>query len=456
MKFWIDKEQEILSSEMWKDGYIFSISRKTYSTIFTNITDIWYRMDKLKIDPIYEDLFIIGISIFALDKRIERRSFKDCWTREIYVSIPVLEYDIWKSTSSMWEKMLDFLTGDNWHIEFRKSNVIYSKRDNPNKKHLYIQECDCVCLFSGGLDSLCGAIKLLENGESPCLIGHNEYPKLRNKQNEFSEIFQSIYPEQKIKFLSFTANSRAPINNNKEKLKGSENTSRSRSLLFLCAALSIAGILGKYTPVYIPENGFIGLNIPLTNSRKGTCSTRTTHPYFLRQFSEMLKIVGIENPIINFFAFNTKREVVNLVRDTAAFKACYEHTISCAHPCLARYNKHGAKDYPINCGYCYPCLIRKSSLLDLESNEKYSFAGETFEFLMENEENDKGADLRAVLSSIYRYKHISEKEIIRSIRSSGRLTLEDANIFLRLYKSSMEDLIELFSDDERMKEYLSL
>lgn len=63
-------------------------------------------------------------------------------------------------------------------------------------------------------------------------------------------------------------------------LKGSENTSRGRSLLFLCAALSVAGILGENVPVYIPENGFIGLNIPLTGGRKGTCSTRTTHPYF--------------------------------------------------------------------------------------------------------------------------------------------------------------------------------
>ena len=99
-------------------------------------------------------------------------------------------------------------------------------------------------------------------------------------------------PEQSVKFISFTANSRAPISEKEGGLKGSENTSRGRSLLFLCAALSIAGILGRNVPVYIPENGFIGLNIPLTGGRKGTCSTRTTHPYFLRQFNDVFKQVG--------------------------------------------------------------------------------------------------------------------------------------------------------------------
>lgn len=108
MRFWIDKEQEKKPNNEWKDAYVFSINRKKYSTIFTNITDSWYRMDQMQIPAIYEDLFIIGLSIFALDKRISRRRFKDCWTRDINVSIPVLEYDEWKDTGLQWEKCLDF------------------------------------------------------------------------------------------------------------------------------------------------------------------------------------------------------------------------------------------------------------------------------------------------------------------------------------------------------------
>lgn len=456
MRFWVDKEQEKKPDDEWKDAYVFSINRKKYSTIFTNITDSWYRMDQMQIPAIYEDLFIIGLSIFALDKRVSRRRFKDCWTRDIKVSIPVLEYEKWKDTSLQWEKILGFLTGDHWHIVFRKSEVIYSYREHANRIHLNVQDCDCVCLFSGGLDSFCGAIRLLEEGGSPCLVGHNEYPKLAKRQRLFTSTFQNFYPEQSVKFISFTANSRAPISEKEGGLKGSENTSRGRSLLFLCAALSIAGILGRNVPVYIPENGFIGLNIPLTGGRKGTCSTRTTHPYFLRQFNDVLKQVGIQNTIINFFAYNTKREIVQQVKDTNAFKSCYADTISCSHPCLARYNKNGSKEYPINCGYCYPCLIRKSSLLDIDEIKKYSYKGEAYEFLMAYEESEKSADLRAVLGSIYRCKHSLDKELKRDIRCVGELTEEEVEKFLVLYKKSIDDLVQLFSGDQRMKEYLGV
>lgn len=104
MQFWIDKENEKQPFDEWQNAYVFSINRKKYSTIFTNITNCWYRMDRLSISAIYEDLFIIGLSIFALDKRISRRRFKDCWTRDMSVSIPVLEYEKWKPTEHQWEK----------------------------------------------------------------------------------------------------------------------------------------------------------------------------------------------------------------------------------------------------------------------------------------------------------------------------------------------------------------
>lgn len=63
MQFWIDKEQEKRPDAEWQDAYVFSINREKYSTIFTNIANSWYQMDQLQIPAIYEDLFIIGLSI---------------------------------------------------------------------------------------------------------------------------------------------------------------------------------------------------------------------------------------------------------------------------------------------------------------------------------------------------------------------------------------------------------
>ena len=456
MRFWVDKEQEKKPDDEWKDAYVFSINRKKYSTIFTNIADSWYRMDQRQIPAIYEDLFIIGLSIFALDKRVSRRRFKDCWTRDINVSIPVLEYDKWKDTGLQWEKMLGFLTGDHWHIVFRKSEVIYSYREHANRIHLNVQDCDCVCLFSGGLDSFCGAIRLLEEGGSPCLVGHNEYPKLRVKQEELAQAINNEYPSQKCKFISFSANSYAPAYKD-GKIEKNENTSRGRSFLFLCMAITIAGIIGDEAFVYIPENGFIGLNIPLTNSRKGSCSTRTTHPYFIGNFNEILAGIGIKNKVTNIFAYKSKREIVNNVKDNIIFKQHAKDTISCSHPCITRYNKNGDKEYPVNCGYCYPCLIRKSSLIDAKNiSEHYTYPIIDSDFLRSFEGRDITNDTRAVFSSIYRYNNIDEKELSRLIKCSGKLINSDIEKFKNVYKKTMNDLIEIFSKDQEMKKYIGM
>ena len=171
-----------------------------------------------------------------------------------------------------------------------------------------------------------------------------------------------------------------------------------------------------------------------------------------------MKFFVVRDLFLNFDAY--KGKIVDAIgKSTVPIKAgdmAALRTISCSHPCLARYNKKGSKEYPVNCGYCYPCLIRKSSLLDIDEIKKYSYQGEAYDFLIEYEESEKSADLRAVLGSIYRCKHSSDKELKRYIRCVGELTEEEVEKFLSLYKKSIEDLVQLFSADQRMKEYLGL
>jgi len=302
MNIWIDKCNIEEPSQAFKDAFVFSIDNEKKATIFSSIKDVWPRLSVNPILSLHEDLSIISLSVFAVDKRFSRWVTKDKWTREFKVSIPVLNYEKWKYTVKLWNETLSFLTGDIWDVNFRETTERYGRYSEKTRNKIDISKCTVVSLFSGGLDSFCGAIKLACEGESVCFVGHNEYPKLSEKQEQLKNSIQESYPNQHMEFIGFTANSRAPYRND-EVLKGSENTSRGRSLLFLSIAISIAGIIGDSIPVYIPENGFIGLNIPLTNSRKGTCSTRTTHPFFIRKYNEILKTVGIQNYINNFFAY---------------------------------------------------------------------------------------------------------------------------------------------------------
>lgn len=456
MKIWIEKCRDQKPNNEFREAYIFSIDHEKKATIYSSIKEIWPKLTEVPIKSIYEDLAIIALSIFAIDKRVSRWYTSDKWTREIEVSIPVINYEKWISTVSLWNETLSFLTGDRWRINFRQTTKRYGNYSSNRKKYIDVKDCTCVSLFSGGLDSFCGAIKLLSEGESVCFIGHNEYPKLASKQEYLKNTMQLVYPNQHIEFLGFTANSRAPYKG-EEILSGSENTSRGRSLLFLSIAVSIAGIIGDSTPVYIPENGFIGLNIPLTNNRKGTCSTRTTHPFFIKKYNQVLEMVGINNHIINFFAYKTKREIVNLVKENKVFKQGVGMTISCSHPCLPRWNKNGDKSYPKNCGYCYPCLIRKSSLLGLNVEEEYSYDSLTLDFL-------KNADLKkikvndaiAIINSVYRYNHIDDDELRRLIKCTGPLTTDEINMFMDVYKKTMEDLIEMLTENNEISNYAGI
>ncbi len=68
-----------------------------------------------------------------------------------------------------------------------------------------------------------------------------------------------------------------------------------------------------------------------------------------------------------------------------------------------------------------------------------------------NSDNQRANDLRAVISTLYRYKKINDEDLEEMIRCSGKLNEESVKKFIRVYKSTMEDLIELLSENDGIK-----
>lgn len=62
--------------------------------------------------------------------------------------------------------------------------------------------------------------------------------------------------------------------------------------------------------------------------------------------------------------------------------------------------------------------------------------------------------MRAVISSVYRYKKLDDEKIKEMIRCYGHLNEESVEKFLSVYKSTMNDLIELFSNDDELKKLI--
>lgn len=311
------------------------------------------------------DLAVLAATVTAADTRISRASeSQDSWTREIDLYIPVNEPDRWSTQAALIERTLRFLTGDEWRITFRPrhaKNKILLKVVS----ELSLSSYTSVCLFSGGLDSFVGAIDLLDAGETPLFVSHY-WDVSTSSQKLCAERIASVYGDMEARHV------RAHVGfpNNLVKGAGAEKTTRGRSFLFLAlAALAASGMKGS-PDICIPENGLISLNVPLDRLRLGAWSTRTTHPFYLARWQEILDGLGIAGTIRNPYRFSTKGEMLSGCRNVDIVKKYASETISCSSVTKARW-----KSLPLgHCGYCTPCLIRRAAIMSAFGKDSTSYS----------------------------------------------------------------------------------
>jgi 7-cyano-7-deazaguanine synthase in queuosine biosynthesis len=303
-------------------------------------------------DPSAIDLLRLAIGVYGADKVVSRSSQPDRWTRSLELRIPVSDSDKWSGASASFIAALQFLTNDRWALRFRSDGA------RPTGPGTPLFGADAVCLFSGGLDSLTGAINLLEEGRRVMLVGHYDSNLLRPRQAYLFECLRDHYGADAVSHRPFYLRLASRRDSQARSLPSKrEPTTRSRSFLFISAAVTVASALGL-DHIYMPENGYIGLNIPLEVSRLGACSTRTTHPHFMALLTEALTSAGVGSQIENPFRLLTKGEIISTCRNRDLLEKLIPDSVSCAHPEVGRWRGAGYG----NCGYCYPCLMRRASL----------------------------------------------------------------------------------------------
>ncbi|HFL2602744.1 TPA: hypothetical protein ACG3KG_003227 [Clostridioides difficile] len=120
--------------------------------------------------------------------------------------------------------------------------------------------------------------------------------------------------------------------------------------MFFAHAISLATSMKDNVELFIPENGFICLNIPLTSSRLATSSTRITYPHYLHLLQLLLYKLDISVKIINPYQFMIKGEIIINYKDKEFLKNNIINTMSCSHPDIGRMK---GKTVACHCGYCY-------------------------------------------------------------------------------------------------------
>ena len=299
------------------------------------------------------DLAILAATVTAADTKIPRdEDSQDSWTREIDLYLPVADPDLWTKNCGLIERTLRFLTGDIWRVFFRNRQEGMDTLID-RAPELVRSTFDSVCLFSGGLDSFVGAIDLLEESRQPIFV--SQYKDASTKSQKLcarllGAVYGDLSPRHVRANVSFDKNDAPDL--------GTETTTRGRSFMFFALAALAGSGLDGVTPIYIPENGLISLNIPLDPLRLGAWSTRTTHPFYMARWQELLDNLGVAVRLDNPYRFNTKGEMLENSNNRTFLQKNFAITISCSSLSKSRWQKRALA----HCGYCTPCLIRRSAV----------------------------------------------------------------------------------------------
>jgi 7-cyano-7-deazaguanine synthase in queuosine biosynthesis len=376
------------------------------------------------------DLLYISLMVYYADRRVIRKNENDAWTRKIKLYIPVLELEKWNENKALLEKMLSFLSGDLWTFEFR-NRVLNLKEERAikgierkKKKH----QPKAICMLSGGLDSFIGAIDILSKEKDIWFVGHYGGGKgvIQYQKNVIEKLIAQFQLSTE-QFYNFYA---SPVKPNKHVQM--EDTTRTRSFMFFAHAIILGSAVNEEITLYIPENGLISLNIPLTNTRLGSSSTRTTHPYYMDLLQQLILKIGLKTKLYNPYQFRTKGEMISKCNEPGFLQANISQTMSCSHPDLGRYEGDAR---PSHCGNCLPCIIRRAAIEFAYKTDNSNYRDKNF--------RKKGAsdNLRSFKLGINDYTN-GKIDSALSIQISGPI-VDNIDKYCGVYERGMNEMKSL-------------
>jgi 7-cyano-7-deazaguanine synthase in queuosine biosynthesis len=323
---------------------------------------------------------------------------------------------LWEKNKDLLQKTLNFLSGDYWSFVFTKrlTHLIRKPLIDIREKR------DSVSLLSGGLDSFIGAINLLEHNEKPVFLSWRGGGKTTGiTQKSIKQLLINNYKIDKSNFKDFYLS-----------VKGEETTTRTRSFFLFSHAVSLCYEKRTNHKIIVPENGFISLNIPLTEARSGSSSTKTTHPYYLGLLNSLFKGLNIDVEITNPYQFLSKGQMIEKCKNIEFLKKYLKLTVSCSHPDTRGKATQG------QCGYCWPCVVRRGAILS-------SIGYDDTEYTFWNK-----SSLINYFKTYQLFLSKIENSTNSIIYASGQLNYEDYDKYKKVLYNGCRELEKALIDDE--------
>lgn len=291
------------------------------------------------------------------------------WHRNLRLVVAVRELDFWKqkNVKECLERLLSFLSDERIVFEF-----IPLSEEPPRQLYLDLQghwqekqSPTQVMLYSGGLDSLGGAItEVLDNVEKVVLVRHESTHKFISRHRNLDDALSQKCGKNQPVFITQKINKNSELSN--------EYTQCTRSFLYFAIGATVSSML-RLDRVRFYENGPVSINLPLAQQVIGGRATRTTHPKVLSGFQKLISLIAdkpfaVENPFLKM----TKKEIIDLIVSHNCGDLIRLST-SCAHTGFSRCSNEQPQ-----CGVCSQCIDRRFAL-HAGNHDKYETA-ESYKF----------------------------------------------------------------------------
>lgn len=340
------------------------------------------------------DILTLATMVYLADTRISRQTHgQDSWSREIQLEVSVSDSILWNEQARLINRMLKFLTGDFWSVSFTSRAWKFVQEEKAEEKS---GAYDRATLFSGGMDSLISTINLMETKNNALLIGHAGEGFTKNAQTNLLAKFDAKYTDLLHTLVDFWLSfpdCYIPGG-------GNDNNTRSRSFLFIGLGLFTITGTANIKELMVPENGLIALNVPLDETRVGSFSTRTTHPFYLELWNKLLAELGLDLSVINPYWNKTKGEMADECLNKEFLFDTMKISFSCSSPGKARWKGLS----PQHCGYCVPCLIRRAAMYKAFGDDGTVYTERSISSMIANSATGIGIQLRSFQYAIGKIK----------------------------------------------------
>lgn len=335
-----------------------------------------------KLDDRLKDLLEMAGYIFAADRKTSRGKPNDLeyhsWERALTFHFSVRDFEFWEKPEikNLLKRALLFMSGDHkYEFHFHQAGQDWPTSIFDNEDFVIEKpENMRVMLFSGGIDSLSGAIELLETTDAEvCLASHQSgFPGTHRIQSDLFEEINKLYPGR-CKHFKYECGLSGQ--------KAKDETQRTRSFLYTSTAFAIAHTY-KQDRIYVFENGMTSLNFAETQDLMNSRTSRTTHPQTIENLEKLFSaIAGKSFKIEHPYLYKTKTDVVDVIKKYNQLKLL-ETSVSCS----ATRNKGTGNTH---CGVCSQCIDRRFAVYAAEVEDYDEQGLYHYDFLKEELEKDE-------------------------------------------------------------------